>query len=252
MTTSTAIAEQTIRILKYIDEEASPTAAPAEDDRIIMALQNIHTLFPGCVVITCPSQHGRFFYISDNCENVFGYSAAYMAVRFRNFANYIAQMHEADLGDFKDCLSFFEEFMKTQPLSNLHKIRMVLHYRFLNTDGQYRYLHEEKACLVNSSGLPVHYSLIRTMPVDTVFSGVKLEIFLQENTLRKILEHKPSLTKKLSGRESELIALLKQGLTTKQIAWQLGISHNTARNIKSKLFEKFNVNNAIELLNMVG
>lgn len=252
MTASSVIAQQTIRILRYIDNETLPAVTPAEDDRTIMALQHIHQLFPGCVVITCPSQHGQFFYISDNCENVFGYNTAQMTTRFRNFANYITQMHEADLSDFKDCLSFFEGFMKKQPLQNLHKIRIALHYRFLNADGQYRYMLEEKASLINSAGLPVHYSLIRAMPADAIFNGVKLEIYLQENTMQKILEHRPSLLKKLSSRESELVALLKQGLTTKQIAWQLNISHNTARNIKSKLFEKFSVNNAIELLNRVG
>lgn len=251
MSTSASIAQQTVRILSYIDNETLPSA-PAEDDSTLIALYNMHKLFPGCAVLTCPVQHGSFFYISDNCENIIGYSAEYMATHFRQLANYYAQIHEADLSDFKECISFFESFMKTQAPQDFHKIRMILYYRFLNAERQYQYLHDEKASLINAAGSPVHYCLIRTMPSDAVFSGVKLEIFKQEDTLQKILEHKPSLAKKLTGRESELVTLIKQGLTTKEIAWQLSISHNTVRNIKSKLFEKFSVNNTVELLNMAG
>ena len=39
------------------------------------------------------------------------------------------------------------------------------------------------------------------------------------------------------------------GLTTKEIAAHLNISNNTVRNIKSRMFAKYKVNNTIELLN---
>ncbi len=251
MSTSASVALQTIRILNYIDNETLP-ATPAEDDSIAQALYSIHKLFPGCTVITCPAQHGSFFYVSDNCENIFGYSAEYMATHFRELASYLAQLHEADLSDFKECLFFLESFMKAQAPQDYHKMRMVLHYRFRHKDGQYQYLLDEKASFINSEGAVVHYCVIRSSPAETVFNGVKMEIFKQDGTLQKILEHKPSQAKKLTGRESELVTLIKQGLTTKEIAWQLSISHNTVRNIKSKLFEKFSVNNTVELLNMTA
>ncbi len=69
----------------------------------------------------------------------------------------------------------------------------------------------------------------------------------------KIDEYKPSLGHRaLTKREGEIIALVKQGLSTKEIAWYLNISHNTVRNTKSRLFEKFQVNNTVELLNMTA
>lgn len=251
MLTSTSIAQHAIRILNYIDKETLPST-PAENDSTLMALYNMHKLFPGCAVITCPVRHDNFFYISDNCENIFGHNAEYMAIHFRELGSYIVQIHEADLGDFKECVSFYETFLKVQAPQDLHKIRMVLHYRFRKGDGQYQYMHHEEASLVNANGMTVHYNLIRPMSTTSIFSGVIMEIFKQEATLQKILEHKPSQAKKLSSRESELVTLIKQGLTTKEIAGQLSISRNTVRNIKSKLFEKYSVNNAIELLNKTG
>lgn len=114
-------------------------------------------------------------------------------------------------------------------------------------------LHDEKATLVTESGKIINYSLIRTMPEEMVFSGVKPEIYKLGELFEKVSEYKPSATKnKLSNRENDLMRLSKKGHTTKEIAWQLSISHNTVRNIKSKLFEKFSVNNSIELLNMAG
>lgn len=251
MITSSSLAQQTLGILRYIDRETL-AAAPVESDGTLTALYNLHKLFPGCVVITCPVNHPEFFYISNNAENIFGRPAEHMAVQFRQLAGYISQIHEADLSDYKECISFFGAFMKTQAPEDLHKIRMVLHYRFHTSRGQYQYLQDEKASMITPEGATVHYCLIRTMPSDTIFNGVKLEVFKQENTLQKILEHKPSLQKKLTGRESELVSLIRQGLTTKEIAGQLSISHHTVRNIKSKLFEKFSVNNTVELLNMAG
>ena len=90
------------------------------------------------------------------------------------------------------------------------------------------------------------------MPPEVSFNGVKIEVFKHESALKKIFEHRPMQAKKLSSRESELVTLIKQGFTTKEIAGQLSISHNTVRNIKSKLFEKYSVNNAIELINITG
>ena len=53
----------------------------------------------------------------------------------------------------------------------------------------------------------------------------------------------------ISKRETELVALIRKGLRTKEIADQLKISHHTVRNIRQRMFEKYNVNNSIELLN---
>ncbi len=54
---------------------------------------------------------------------------------------------------------------------------------------------------------------------------------------------------RLSKRETELVALIRKGLRTKETADHLKISHHTVRNIRQRMFEKYNVNNSIELIN---
>jgi DNA-binding NarL/FixJ family response regulator len=115
-------------------------------------------------------------------------------------------------------------------------------------------MHDEKAILNLRGTGNLYYTLFRDITAEKPFTGVKAELFRQQGRqLDKIKEYNPSAERKpLSKREEELVTLIRQGLSTKEIAGHLKISPNTARNIKSKLFEKFNVNNSIELLNMTA
>jgi DNA-binding CsgD family transcriptional regulator len=252
MATGTSIANQVIRILTYVDETMESKSDPSQDD-ILMALYNIHRLSPSYAVITCPVQHGHFFYISENCQSIFGYSAEYMGEHFRALPRYFSQIHPADIHDVQDCMDYLKSFILEESPEEFHKLRVIFHYRFMNADGNYIYLHDEKASLVTTEGRKIHYSLVRNAGDGSLFTGTKIEMYKLGIAMEKLGEYKPSASKnKLSKREADLVRLIKTGLTTKEIAGQLSISHHTVRNIKSKLFEKYNVNNTIELLNMAG
>jgi len=161
-------------------------------------------------------------------------------------------VHEADQQYLYNCVTAMHDQLEALPPEDHHEYRTVLHYRFKKANGQYIYLHDEKAIL-NLRGGNLYYSLFRDITNEKVFAGVKAELFRQQQTLVKISEFKPGAERnQLSKRETELLNFIKQGLSTKEIAWYLDISPNTVRNIKSKLFEKYNVGNSIELLNMAG
>jgi DNA-binding CsgD family transcriptional regulator len=155
--------------------------------------------------------------------------------------------------DIQDCMNFLETFMKKQPPEIFHQLRLVFHYRFHNADGRYIYLLDEKATLVTERGKNIHYSLIRSVEDIVLFAGTKMEVYQHGTEIQKLIEYNPSASKnKLSVRETDIVRLIKKGLTTKEIASHLSISHNTVRNIKSRMFEKYNVNNTIELLNLTS
>jgi len=251
MVTGTSLANQTIRILNYIDH-LSPEAGDPDHD-VITALYHMHNLSPTYAVITCPVRHGHFFYISENCSAIFGYSAEYMALNFRSLSQYFSQVHPEDIVDFQDCINYFKSFIQDGPPEEHHKLRAVFHYRFRNGEGEYIYLQDEKVTLITTGGKNIHYSLIRNTDDAALFTGMKIEIYRQGPGMQKLGEYKPAASRnKLSAREADLVRLIKKGLTTKEIAWQLSISHHTVRNIKSRMFEKYNVNNTIELLNITG
>ncbi|MBN1506018.1 MAG: response regulator transcription factor [Sedimentisphaerales bacterium] len=53
---------------------------------------------------------------------------------------------------------------------------------------------------------------------------------------------------RLSSRQAEIARLVLRGMADKQIAWQLGISFGTLRTHMSRLFQKCDVNDRLELL----
>lgn len=76
------------------------------------------------------------------------------------------------------------------------------------------------------------------------------DFYKQDVWQEKLAEFRPATQYiRLSKRETELVGLLRKGLRTKEIADQLKSSHHTVRNIRQRMFEKYNVNNSIELLN---
>jgi len=167
-----------------------------------------------------------------------------------NFFNYV---HEADKQDLHACFTHVHDFLESIPAGWHCQYRMIFHYRFKKQNGQHIYIQDEKATLNLPGSGNLYYVLIRDITEEKKFSGVKVDLYKQDQLLNKIREYKPVAERNpLTKREGELVTLIKQGLSTKEIAWYLKISHHTVRNIKSKLFEKYNVNNTVELLNITA
>ena len=240
------------RVVNYVQQCVTLAGADKRDE-VLQLFDNIHQLFPHWVISTCPMMHPDIHYVSNNSPYVFGYSCEYL-INHASPEKYFMHIHEADQQDLFECFSFIHDFLESVPSEEHHAYRAVFHYRFRKANGQYMYLHDEKATLHLKGSGNLYYALFRDITAEKAFNGVKVEIFMKEHAgLTKIKEHKPSAKRNLlSKREGELVTLIKQGLSTKEIAWYLNISHNTVRNIKSNLFEKYNVNNTIELLNMTG
>ena len=249
MDTAEILANDTVRLLTFIGNSIRPEGEIVQDN-IVQALYNLHKLSPGHMVVTCPVMRRNYFYMSENWPSVFGHEDQYVADHFIDLKTFFSHVHPADLPGFGDCVNFYSSFIREQPPEDFLKFRVRLHYRFQKADGSYTYLREEKAMLVTNEKVVVHYSIIHTMPPESHFSGVKMEVYREGDLLKKITEYKPSDVKnRLSGREEDIVQLIRQGLTTKEIAAHLNISNNTVRNIKSRMFAKYKVNNTIELLN---
>lgn len=234
-------------IHKYVKRAGTEKRAEA-----LGLFDNMYQFFPQWVIMTCPMMHPDITYISNNCGHVFGYDAESM-IQISRIEKFFNHIHPADHNDLYECFGFVHETLESVPPDEHVAYRTILHYRFRKADGQYAYIHDEKATLNLGGSGNLYYALLRDITSEKVFTGVKVELFRQGETFKKIREFRPASKRlSLSKREQQLVVLIKQGLSTKEIAWHLNISHNTVRNIKSKMFEKFNVNNSIELLNIAG
>jgi DNA-binding CsgD family transcriptional regulator len=238
------------RLTTYIQNYVTLAGAEKREE-ILDLFDKMNLLFPHWVIMTCPVMHPDIHYISKNCRYVFGNNTE--CIFNRSVTQYFEQVHDADQDDLHSCYNFMHDFLEAVPSELHHQYRGIYHYRFKKENGQYMYLHDEKAVLHLKGSGNLYFALFKDITAEKSFGGVKAEVFKQEHTLKKIAEYKPAAERNpLSKREGELVTLIKQGLSTKEIAWYLKISHNTVRNIKSKLFEKYNVNNTIELLNMTA
>jgi DNA-binding CsgD family transcriptional regulator len=238
------------KLTAYIEKYV--TLAGSENrEEVLDLFDKMQLLFPHWVIMTCPVMHPDFNYVSKNYRQIFGGQA--IPEINRSMFQYFSMVHEADQEYLKHCFDFVhEQFEDIDPALHFQH-RQVFHYRFKKQNGQHMYLHDEKAVLNLRGSGNLYYVLIKDITAEKAFGGVKVELFKHDHMLIKIGEYKPAAENNaLSKREGELVTLIKQGLSTKEIAWYLKISHNTVRNIKSKLFEKFNVNNTIELLNMTA
>jgi DNA-binding CsgD family transcriptional regulator len=240
------------RVVNYINEYVTVAGAEKREE-VLQLFDNMHQLFPHWVMMTCPVMHPNIQYISKNSPHIFGCPKEYL-INNSNIAEFFSMVHDADQEDLHSCFSFIHDLLELIPPEEHDQYRTVYHYRFRKSNGQYIYLYDEKAVLCLSGSGNLYYALFRDITSERAFSGVKAEVFKQERgVLKKIKEYKPSAERNaLSKREVELVTLIKQGLSTKEIAYYLNISHNTVRNIKSRLFEKYNVNNTVELLNMTA
>ena len=250
MTSTNDLVRKAESIITYISDQGL-FRQPSVPEDILPVIHGLHQLFPQWVTMVCPFHHPNWYYVSENAESVFGYASDFMTKQMSP-NNFFDQIHEADIDDLYHCLSYVNEFLKDAAPADYHKFRFVFHYRFLRKDGRYVWLHDEKATYQTKNNSLLYYSLYRDLSQETVFRGVTLNIYKLETELKKIGSHKPSATRKLSMRESQLIGLIQKGFTTKEIAHQLSISHHTVRNLRSRMFEKFKVSNVIELLNMAG
>ena len=247
---SEAVLMRTAERVTYYIEKYVDCAGAEQKEEVLELFDKMHQLFPHWVIMTCPMMHPDIHYVSRNATSIFGYSADYLT-RNSRIDKIFGHVHEADQKDLYDCFEELHDMYESMIPEDHQKHRAVFHYRFKKANGQYMYLYDEKACIHLRGSGNLYYVLFRDITAERPFNGVKVELYKQDQELSKIREYKPSAARTaLSKREQELVILIRQGLSTKEIAWHLKISHNTVRNIKSKLFEKYNVNNSIELLNM--
>lgn len=244
------LSRTTQHIFNYLERHILLAGAESREE-VLELLDSTRLLFPHWAIMTCPVMHPDLHYVSKNAALVFGYSWEYLKANSK-IEKFFSHIHEDDQKDLYDCYSYLHKYLEAiHPEEHLTS-RAVLNYRFRRADGQYMHIHDEKATLQLGGASKFYYALFQDLS-ERPFTGVKIEIFKQDPVLKKIVEYKPSASKtNLSKREQELVSLIRQGLSTKEIAWNLEISHHTVRNIKSKLFEKYNVSSSIELLNMTA
>jgi DNA-binding CsgD family transcriptional regulator len=249
MTTALSLERAAQSIRAFLREHTKEN--PQTRETVLSFMQGVQRIFPQWVLATCPVMHPELRFVTENCEAVFGYPLSHFTGPGNGAQTIASYIHEDDIDDVLKCFDYLNNFLKNCLPEEFPLLRCAFHYRFHHRKGNIITMRDEKAVMQIDDEASLYYSILKDTTSELVFTGVRLEIFKQEEmALEKIVDYRPSAERsKLSKRENELVGLIQRGLTTKEIAYQLHISHHTVRNIRQKMFEKYKVNNAIELLN---
>ena len=117
-------------------------------------------------------------------------------------------------------------------------------------------MHEEREYIVNALKIGASVYLLKTIDgpelekaITTIFNGGKYFSPIVTNILAETIK-KPEVneTAEITPREKEVLDLVAQGNSTKQIADQLGISIRTVESHRINMLKKMKVNNTAELI----
>lgn len=233
-------------LMKLVREKTA--GHPAESiEQILPSITMIQQVFPEWTFKTCRLTHPNLDFISSNCRQLFGYNSDHMGQMGQH--ELYEHVPEEDCEDLYNSILFMQNFYSDKSAEDIHKIRAVMHYRFIRKDGSVILLRDEKASIQLNNATQLYYAVYKDISREMLFSGVRLAIF-SNTTGEKLAEYKPvSKMWQLSDREGELLRFIRSGLTTKEMAWQMNISPHTVRNLRQRLFEKFSVSSSIDLLN---
>ena len=233
-------------------QEQARDSKPCNIDDMLPLLETISQMFPQYVLQTCVSRHSGFRFVSHNCNRVFGYSAE--GLLSSNYQHMLfSHIHPEDIDDLRKCFLYLEQYLNKADEHSHSNLRLIFTYRLWHGDGYYVRVTDQKAALNVLANQRLYYCLLKSSGRSSFFDGTKLEIYDQGERMVLLDTCHPSRENfQLSRRESDILQLLQEGMSNKEIAYQLDISPNTARNIRQKMFNRYGVNNTIELLNRVS
>jgi DNA-binding CsgD family transcriptional regulator len=223
-------------------------------EEVKRSLHLVEKLFPAWIIVLRDEQHGIRF-MSDNCAAFLGVSP--QDAQAKHCSDLLDRIHPEDLEAFARIRQKIDELLKNLPPGQVHDYRFVLNYRCHAPDGRYRLIHEEKLYVANGQGHYNVFMVLRDITGEKPFTRVFLEWYkCLEGAYRRLGTYVPAIDNAadpspITQREVEIIQLLKEGLSSKEIASRLFISINTVRNHRSNLFKKTNARNVVELLRRI-
>lgn len=190
----------------------------------------------------------KIVFFSENYANLLGYNKAEFEAL--NYAFFEAKIHPDDKYDLAvvglSALKLFKELSDDEKLNH----KAVFEFRMLNSSGNYvRVIDQYQVLELDATGqIWLMMSTIDLSPNQEGESLVKYQIhnFRTGRILPSTAEQKPSL--ELTKRELEVLALVKQGLLSKEISSKLYISVHTVNTHRQRLLEKLGANNTIEAI----
>jgi DNA-binding CsgD family transcriptional regulator len=137
--------------------------------------------------------------------------------------------------------------LSLQPF-NPFELRFVLNYRFHQRHRSYVWIQDEKLVIRSRDGKAIFFSILSNTESDDGYCGMKVFRIVDGHTIAQYSYTPNDRAEGVTARQKQIIDLIRQGFSTKEIAATLRVSPNTVRNHKHILFKRANVRSSIDLL----
>ncbi|WP_221392676.1 LuxR C-terminal-related transcriptional regulator [Dyadobacter sp. NIV53] len=227
----------------------APLTVPTPDFSNHHSFNNLYMLeflFPGYVISRCGAEPGPQF-LSRNSAAFFGFRDEELARK--DFNDLKRLIHPDDFEPYQRIRHRVREVIKQTPESEIFQYRFIVQYRFLRRN-RYIVLHEESMYYPDETGRINRFTLFREVTSEQRFNHIQLEWYrINELGYQRISSYVPlDQDQELTARETEVIQLIVNGLSSKEIADRLHISINTVKNHRSSLFRKTHSRNMADLV----
>lgn len=160
------------------------------------------------------------------------------------------QIHPEDLVDKRMLELKYFQFLCEQSTDERLKYRSNCRIRMRNHKGDYRYITNQTQILRNSPCGNMWLALCQyeLSPDQSSQLGINSRITNNETGEVIALSLSEERASILSEREKEILLLIKEGLLSKEISEQLGISIHTVNHHRQNILSKLNVDNSQEAI----
>lgn len=210
------------------------------------ALPVLEQLFPGWVIIRCGTGQGPQF-LSRNSAAFFGLSPDELTRK--SYTDLLDLIHPDDREPYQRVGQRINDILKDTELAEVLRYRFTIMYR-LRRRHEYISVCEERMLYLDDQAGQIRFTLFRDTSAERVFGRVQLDWYRTHHLgYQRIGSYVPAAAEQeLTARELEIIQLIRDGFSSKEIADQLCISTNTVRNHRSNLFRKTQARNMVDLV----
>lgn len=194
----------------------------------------------------------RYDFASDNFSHIFGYNPVDIKTIRKKGDLLEERIHPDDRIQLLQYQIEHGQFIYSLPPEERNDYQQIFQIRMLNAKQQYVNVISRQQVLEKDQNGKA-WMIMGTMDIspDQLLSGKIKRTVLNRKTGEILTVPFIPAEKKLTGREKEILLLIRRGLLSKEIADRLNLSIYTINNHRKNILAKLNVDNIMEAMNIV-
>lgn len=214
------------------------------------SLQEFSQMSPSCI-FTVDVFKERYDFASDNFASIFGYNLAWIKTIRKQGDLLEERIHPDDRAQLIEYQLEHGQFIYSLPQEERNDYQQIFQIRMLNARQQYmNVISRQQVIQKDRNGKAwIIMGVMDISPDQTV--GEKIKRTVVNRKTGEIMAPAFIATEKLlTNREKEVLAFIRQGFLSKEIAGKLNLSIYTVHNHRKNILAKLHVNNMIEAINI--